>query len=465
MVLEFYNTLTKKKQEFKEIEKGKVKIYSCGPTVYNYAHIGNWRSFIFSDLLRRYLKYKGYEVYHVMNLTDVDDKTIRDSQKEGVSLKEFTEKYTKIFFNDMDTLNIERVEKYPKATEHIKDMLKLTKCLIKKGIAYKSEDGSIYYSVSKFKDYGKLAGLDLKNLKSGARVKQDEYEKESANDFALWKSYEKSDGDVFWDTEFGKGRPGWHIECSAMSSKYLGNHFDIHTGGIDLKFPHHENEIAQSEGCHDEQFVNYWLHCEHLLIEGEKMSKSKGNFFVINDLLERGHSPKALRYMLLSTHYRQQLNFTFEAFDAAENIIKRFKEFLIRLKNVQGKKNNPEIDRLIQKAKQDFEKYMDDDLNISGGFAAIFEFMSSVNKLISDSKLSRKDALKCFNIMMEFDKVLGLFEFKEEKIPDEIKDLVKKREKARQDKDWKLADKLRDEVKKKGYVIEDTKQGNVIKKL
>lgn len=464
MALQFYNTLTKKKEEFKEIKKGQVKMYSCGPTVYNYAHIGNWRSFIFSDLLRRYLKYKGYDVYHVMNLTDVDDKTIRDSQKEKVSLKEFTEKYTKYFFDDMDTLNIERVEKYPKATEFIKEMLDMTKTLIKKGIAYKSEDGSIYYSVSKFKEYGKLAGLQLKNLKAGARVKQDEYEKESANDFALWKAYEPTDGDVFWDSELGKGRPGWHIECSAMSSKYLGKHFDIHTGGIDLKFPHHENEIAQSEACNNEKFVNYWLHCEHLLIEGEKMSKSKGNFFIIKDLLEKGHSPKALRYMLLSSHYRQQLNFTFESFDSAENIIKRFKEFLMKLKAVKSKEDNKHIDAIINNAKDQFEISMDDDLNMSGGLAAIFEFMTEINKLMSESLLSRNDALKCFNLMMEFDKVLGLFEFKEEKIPKEILDLVKQRDKARIDKDWAASDKLRDEIKKKGYVVEDTKEGSVVKK-
>jgi cysteinyl-tRNA synthetase len=316
------------------------------------------------------LKYKGYDVYHVMNLTDVDDKTIRDSQKEGFTLKEFTEKYTKYFFDDMKTLNIERVEEYPKATEHIKEMLDLTKCLLKKGIAYKSDDGSIYYSVSKFKEYGKLAGLKLKGLKSGARVKQDEYEKESANDFALWKSYEKTDGDVFWESEYGKGRPGWHIECSAMSSKYLGKNFDIHTGGIDLKFPHHENEIAQSEGCNNKKFVNYWMHCEHLLIEGEKMSKSKGNFFIIKDLLKKGHSQKALRYMLLSTHYRQQLNFTFEAFDSAENIIKKFKEFLIKLKSVKEKKDNSSIDTILKDAKNKFELSMDDDLNISGGLCS-----------------------------------------------------------------------------------------------
>ncbi|MBT3720947.1 cysteine--tRNA ligase [archaeon] len=465
MVLKFYNTLSKKKEEFNEINKGKIKIYTCGPTVYNYAHIGNWRSFVFSDILRRYLKYKGYDVMHVMNLTDVDDKTIRDSQKQSMSLKEFTEKYSKIFFEDMDILNIERVEEYPKATESIKEMLDITKKLIEKGIAYKSEDGSVYYSVTKFKDYGKLAGLKLGNLKAGARVKHDEYEKESANDFALWKAYEETDGDVFWETEFGKGRPGWHIECSAMSSKFLGNHFDIHTGGIDLKFPHHENEIAQSEGCSGEKFVNYWLHSEHLLIEGEKMSKSKGNFYIIKDLLDKGHSPKALRYMLLSTHYRQKVNFTFESFDAAENIIKRFKEFLLKLKSVKGSEDNSDVDEIIINSKKQFENSMDDDLNISGGLAALFEFMTSINKLMSEEKLSRNDALKAFNLMMEFDTVIGLFEFKEEDIPKEILEIVKKREEARKNKDWALSDKLRDEVKDKGFEIEDTKEGSVVKKI
>ena len=300
-------------------------------------------------------------------------------------------------------------------------------------------------------------------MKAGARVKQDEYEKESANDFALWKGYEKSDGKVFWETEFGKGRPGWHIECSAMSMKFLGKQFDIHTGGIDLIFPHHENEIAQSEGYSDKKFVNYWLHCEHLLVEGEKMAKSKGNFFILKDVLEKGHSPKALRYLLMSTHYKQKLNFTFKALEGAENTIKRFREFLLKLKSVKGGKDNKKINALVKKAKEEFENALDDDLNISGGEAAIFTFMTAVNKLIAD--MSRKDALKAFNLMMEFDKVLGIFEFEEEKIPKTILELVKKREKARKDKDWKLADKLREQIKKKGYSIDDTGKGSVVKKI
>jgi cysteinyl-tRNA synthetase len=466
MTLKFNNTLTRKKEIFKEIKKGAVKIYSCGPTVYNYAHIGNWRSFIFSDVLRRYLKYKGYEVVHVMNLTDVDDKTIRDSQKDGVSLKEFTEKYTKYFFSDMDALNIERVEFYPKATESIKEMLDITKKLLEKGIAYRSDDGSTYYSVSKFKDYGKLAKLDFDSLKAGARVKQDEYEKASANDFALWKAYEKADGDVFWETELGKGRPGWHIECSAMSSKFLGEHFDIHTGGIDLTFPHHENEIAQSEGATGKKFVNYWMHCEHLLVNGEKMSKSKGNFFVLKDILEKGYSPKAVRYLLMGSHYRQQLNFTFESLDASEHTIKKFKEFLMRLRAVKGtKENNPDLDKIILNAKDGFEKAMDDDLNTSVALASVFEFMNEVNKLVAEEKLTHKDALKAFNLMMELDKVLGILDFIDDVIPKEVVELVKKREDARKKKDYKLSDELREKIKALGYYVDDTGKGGIVKKV
>ncbi len=464
-MLKFYNTLTRKKDDFHEINKDEIKIYSCGPTVYNYAHIGNMRSYVFSDLLRRYLKYRGYDVTHVMNLTDVDDKTIRDSQKEGISLKEFTERYTKFFFDDLDTLNIEKVEYYPKATETIKEMIDISKKLLKKGVAYKSDDGSIYYSVSKFKHYGDLSKIKVDNLKAGARVKQDEYEKDSANDFALWKSYDKADGDVFWDTELGKGRPGWHIECSAMSIKLLGNHFDIHTGGIDLIFPHHENEIAQSEAFSGEKFVNYWLHCEHLLVDNEKMSKSKGNFYVLKDILEKGYSAKSMRYLLLTTHYRQKLNFTFPGLVGAENAIKKFKEFMMKLKAVQGKKDNEKIKKLINEAEKKFIDAMDDDLNVSEGLASVFEFMTEANKMISENKLSRNDALKAFGLMTGFDKILGILDFDDEKIPKDVLELVKKREDARKKKDFMLSDKLREEIKKKGYQVDDSGKGTLVKKI
>ncbi len=461
--MKFYNTLTRKKEEFKELKKGQVKIYSCGPTVYNYAHIGNWRAFVFADILRRYLKYKGYKVTHVMNLTDVDDKTIRDSQKEGVSLKEFTEKYTKYFFDDRDALNIEPVEEYPKATESIKEMLDITKKLLKKGIAYKSEDGSTYFSVSKFKDYGKLSKIEVSDLKSGARVKQDEYEKASANDFALWKAYEKNDGEVFWETELGKGRPGWHIECSAMSTKFLGKSFDIHTGGIDLIFPHHENEIAQSEGCFDNQFVTYWLHSEHLLVDNEKMSKSKGNFFTLRDVLKKGYSAKAMRYLLLSSHYRQKLNFTFQTLESAEIVVHKFKEFLFKLRNCDG--NGFETEKLIEKTKKRFEEGMDDDLNMSESLAAVFDFMTEINKVMANDKLSRKEAKKCMAMMMDFDKVLGMLEFCEDEVPQEVLELASARDAARKSKDWKMADKIRDEIQELGFSVSDSDKGTLVKKI
>jgi len=289
MAIKFKNSLSRVREEFKPIEPGKVKFYTCGPTVYNFAHIGNFRAYIFEDLLRRYLKYKGYDVYQVMNLTDIDDKTIRDSQKEGISLKDFTGRYIKAFFDDLDTLGIERAEQYPAATEHIPEMVELIKKLTENGYAYEV-NGNYYFKISAFKDYGKLANLDMAGLKAGARVATDEYEKDSVSDFALWKAWDEADGDVYWETEIGKGRPGWHLECSAMSMKYLGNHFDIHTGGVDNMFPHHENEIAQSEGATGEKFVNYWMHCEYLIVDGRKMSKSLGNFYTLRDIIDKGYS-------------------------------------------------------------------------------------------------------------------------------------------------------------------------------
>lgn len=400
-----------------------------------------------------------------MNITDVDDKTIRDSQKDGVSLKEFTEKYTKLFFQDMDMLNIERVEFYPRATETIPEMIDIVKKLMDKGFAYKSDDGSVYFSVSKFKEYAKLSKIKFDNLQVGERVKQDEYEKDSANDFALWKAYEEGDGDVFWETEIGKGRPGWHIECSAMSMKFLGETFDIHTGGIDLIFPHHENEIAQSEAATGKPFVNYWMHCEHLLVDNTKMSKSKGNFYILKDVVDKGYSPKAIRYLLMASHYRQKLNFTFDGLAGAEQVMDKFKEFLTKLKAMQGEENNPELEEYIIAAKQKFEESMDDDLNMSGGLAAIFDFMKEANTLMMENKMSRNDALAAFNLMMEFDKVLGVLEFKDEEIPADVKELAEKRNKARMDKNWAEADKLRDELKEKGYEVKDGKEGYVVKKI
>jgi cysteinyl-tRNA synthetase len=454
-MLKFFNTLTRKKEEFKPIKKGQVGIYTCGPTVYNYAHIGNFRTYMFEDILRRYFEYKGFKIKQVMNITDVDDKTIKNSQKEGVPLMEFTERYTKAFFEDLKTLNIEPAEHYPKATDHIKDMVKIIKVLLKKGIAYKAEDNSIYYSVNKFKNYGKLSKIKIDKLKAGARVCQDEYEKETASDFALWKAWDEADGDIFWETELGKGRPGWHIECSAMSTKYLGKHFDMHTGGVDNMFPHHENEIAQTEAATGEKFVNYWLHSEHLLVDGKKMSKSLGNFYTLRDLLDKGHDPKAIRYLLLATHYKQQLNFTFEGLKASKAAVERLNDF-VRSLDVGELKHNQKVDGLIKDATLGFEKAMDDDLNVSEALAAVFNFVKAINRL---GELSAADVTAVVDQMSRFDSVLGVLEEQGAILEEEIQHMIEDREHARLNKDFGKADKIRDKLRDKGIILEDTPKG------
>lgn len=459
--IHFFNTLTRKKEKFVPLEKGKVKMYTCGPTVYDYAHIGNFRAFIFEDLLRRWLEYRGFQVTQIMNITDVDDKTIKGSRKKQMPIKEYTEYYTKAFFEDIEALNIQKATLYPKATEHIPEMISLIKKLLEKGYAYKGEDGSIYYSISKFKDYGKLSKIKIEELKPGARVKVDEYEKEEARDFALWKAWDEEDGDVFWETELGKGRPGWHIECSAMSMKYLGETFDIHCGGVDNMFPHHENEIAQSEAATGKKFVNYWLHNEHLLVEGKKMAKRYGNYYTLRDLLAKGYSPTAIRYLLMSTHYRQQLNFTFEGLEAAKNAVDRLTSFTHRLLDANGKESGEKITQLMAQVQKNFEEAMDDDLNISVALAALFDFVREVNKLMDNNLLSKKEAEEVYNLMLRFDKVLGVIgkAKKEEKLPKEAEELIRKREEARKAKDWKTADKIRDQLKAMGVIVEDTPQG------
>ncbi|MDP3765928.1 MAG: cysteine--tRNA ligase [Nanoarchaeota archaeon] len=458
-MLKFYNTLTKKVEEFKPIKDKEVGIYSCGPTVYGHVHIGNLRAFLFYDLLRRYLKYKGFKVKQVMNITDVDDKTIKGANKEEISLKEYTRKYENAFFEDIETLNVDKADVYPRATEHVKEMIYIIKKLLKNRTAYKSEDGSIYYDISKFKDYGKLSHTKVKELKEGARVKQDSYEKEEAKDFALWKSYDKEDGNVFWKTEIGKGRPGWHIECSAMSMKCLGEHFDIHAGGVDLIFPHHENEIAQSEASTKKKFVNYWFHNEHLLVDGHKMSKSLGNFYTLRDLLNKGYNPKAIRYLLLSANYRVQLNFTEEAVKAADNAIQRLNDFMIKLKEIKNNINNKQIEKLIQKTKKQFEEAMNDDLNVSIALSHIFEFVKEINILMMENKIGKNNSKKIINFMNKIDKILGILEEKGEKLSPELKKLINEREKARKEKDFAKADRIRTELKQKGIILEDTKDG------
>jgi len=460
-MIKFYNTLTKKKEEFMPIEDKIVKMYTCGPTVYDFAHIGNFRAYIFEDLLHRYLEFRGYKVIRVMNITDVDDKTIDGAKREGISLKEYTDRYLKYFLEDMETLRIKKPDYLPRATEHIKEMVEIIKKLIEKGYAYR-KNGSIYYDISKFPDYGKLSGIELKNIKPGARVETDEYTKDDVRDFALWKEGKKEEG-VWWETEIGKGRPGWHIECSAMSMKYLGETFDIHTGGVDNIFPHHENEIAQSEAATGKKFVNYWLHCAHLLVNNEKMSKSKGNFYTLRDLLQKGYNPVAIRYLLLITHYRDPLNFTEKSLKAAENTIRNYNGFYSSLSFFkEGKGENIETE--IEKARNGFIENLDDDLNISPALASIFNLIKFANKRISEGKFGEKEAEKVKKFLKEVDYVLCINKKKDEKIPEEYLELIKEREKARKEKNYKRADEIREYLKNKGIILEDTPYGTIWKK-
>ena len=457
----FFNTLTRKKEAFVSLEAGKVKMYTCGPTVYDFAHIGNFRAFLFEDLLKRWLVQRGFKVTHIMNLTDIDDKTIKGSQKQGVPLQQFTDFYSKAFFEDIKALNIEPADVYPKATNHIPEMVNLIKILMIKGFAYKGEDDSIYFSVCKFNDYGKMSKIKVGELKTGARVSQDEYAKEEAQDFALWKSWTFEDGDVFWETELGKGRPGWHIECSAMSMKYLGETFDIHCGGVDNMFPHHENETAQSEAATGKKFVNYWMHNEHLQVEGKKMSKSLGNFYTLRDLLAKGYDPIAIRYLLMSTHYRQQFNFTFEGLEAAKSAINRLRNFVRRLHDVDGKESGGKVATFSSMAEACFGGSMDDDLNIGIALASLFDFVREINNLLDSNTVSKGEAAEVGGLLSKFDAVLGVIGIVEgeEDLSDDVDALVVKREEARKAKNWKEADAIRAQLKALGIVLEDTAQG------
>ncbi len=458
--IKIFNTLTRQKEEFKPIEPDKVGMYTCGPTVYDYAHIGNFRAFLFEDLLKRWLQHQGYTVTHVMNLTDVDDKTIKGSQKQAKPLREYTDFFAKAFFEDIQALNIELATFYPRATDHVPEMVQLIKTLLQKHVAYKGEDGSIYFNIRKFPAYGKLSHLQVQELKAGARVSQDEYAKEEAQDFALWKAYTPEDGNVFWETELGKGRPGWHIECSAMSMKYLGETFDIHCGGVDNMFPHHENEIAQSEAATGKPFVHYWMHNEHLQVEGKKMSKSLGNFYTLRDLLQKGLDPLAIRYLLLSTHYRQQFNFTFEALDSSKKAIERLANLQRRLQDANGKGKTETLTLLMDKVQTCFAEAMNDDLNVSVAFASLFDFVRDTNNLLDANALSKEEAAKVSALIADYDKVLGVIpKPKEETLPSEAAELIKKRGDARKAKDWKTADEARQQLKAMGIVVEDTAQG------
>jgi len=466
--MKLYNTKTRQKEEVRPLSESVLTLYTCGPTVYNFAHIGNFRTYVFEDLLKRVLKYAGFTVKHVMNITDIDDKTIAGALHENQTVEAYTKPYTEAFFEDLKTLNIEPADAYPHATDYIPQMVKMIQTLIEKGVAYRGADESIYFSIRKFPHYGCLSHLKLDELKAGAskRVGTDEYDKENVADFTLWKAYDpKRDGKIYWESPFGKGRPGWHIECSAMAISLLGNTVDIHVGGVDNLFPHHENEIAQSEACTGQPFVNLWLHSEHLLVENKKMSKSLGNFYTLRDLLAKGYTGPEVRLMLLSGHYKTQLNFTFEGLDASRASLMRLADFVHRLRSAKAEIAD-EIDEEILKTRKAFRKALFDDLNISQALAALFEFVRHANHLCDDHKIGKEGAKKVLDFLRELDRVLGLIPFEEKKldIPEHLVEALKKREIARKEKDWAEADAQRDLIQAAGYLIEDSPSGSRLKK-
>lgn len=456
-MLKLHNTLSNTDEEFHPLEEGVVRFYTCGPTVYDYAHIGNFRTFVFQDLLRKYLKYSNYRVIHVMNITDVDDKTIHNARAQGMSLADYTKKYTEAFLEDSRTLRIDPPDIMPRATEHIPEMVALIRSLEQKGFTYK-KDGSVYFSISRNPGYGKLSKADFSGAQTGASVDADKYDKENARDFVLWKA--RKEGEDFWETEIGPGRPGWHIECSAMSMKYLGETFDIHCGGVDLVFPHHENEIAQSECATGKPFVRYWVHPEFLIVEGEKMSKSLGNFFTLRDLLSKGHSPEAIRYLLLSVHYRKQLNFTSDGLHQAQSSIQRLEDFVLRMKEkANGDNPSPEFEAEVKGTRERFIKAMDDDINTSAALAAIFDFVRLTYQRDAQKPISGGDAGAALRLMEEFDSVLNILRRREELVDEEITAQIEARQAARRRKDFAEADRIRQWLLSKGIQLEDTREG------
>ena len=463
-MLRLYNSLGRKVQTFEPIKKGEVRMYTCGPTVWNYAGIHNYRTFVFEDTLRRYLKFKGFKVTQVMNITDVEDKIIKGIKQTGKGLKELTQFYEAAFMEDIATLGIERAEFYPRATENLKEMVDLIGVLLRKGYAYRAEDGSIYYSVSKFKDYGALSGVRLDSLKPAGRVSSDHYEeKMEAADFVLWKAWDPDDGEVYWETELGKGRPGWSIECSAMSMKYLGETFDIHTGGMDNKFPHHENEIAQSEAATGKKFVNYWLHSEFLNVKGEEMHKSAGNVVYLRDLVREGWEPMTIRLFLITSRYRDPVDLTDTSLEQARAQRARLQDFLARLRTVEGA--GTKDTKLFEEFLEEFEAAMDDDLNTPAAFAALFSLVKRVNALVDAKSLGKLGAAKAIDALERVNSVLGVMDFEEEELPPKLAALIKRRDEARKKKDFAESDKLRKELLAEGVVVEDTPTGSRWKRV
>jgi cysteinyl-tRNA synthetase len=484
MGLKLFNTLSRSVQEFTPLDQARKKVgmYCCGPTVYDFAHIGNWRTFVFADLVRRWLEFNGHAVTHVMNITDVEDKIIKGVREAKTSLRDFTGKYEAAFLEDLKTLNCREPHHKPRATEHIPEIIALIEKLVARGVAYKTADGSVYFSIEKYRgcgcNYGQLIKLNFDEMRSGQRVASDEYDKESVADFALWKAREPEDGDVFWPSPFGEGRPGWHIECSAMSIKSLGETFDLHLGGEDLKFPHHEDEIAQSEGATGKPFVKYWMHGAFLLVEGKKMSKSLGNFFTLRDLLAKGFTGREIRYLLLTAHYRETFNFTFEGLQGARTALARIDECLGKLRELAAAE-----DERTKKIKQEpwrrpghwqmsnakvvegFTAGLDDDLNISAAWAAVFDWVRDINRRIVEKSVPATEAAEALTAWEKIDSVLGVGAKSEIEVPEEINSLLEARQAARKAKDFKKSDIIRNELKSKGWTIEDTPKGPKLKKI
>jgi cysteinyl-tRNA synthetase len=460
MAVRLFNTLSLQVEEFVSADGQTVRMYSCGPTVYNYAHIGNLRTFTFNDTLRRWLQYRGFTMQHVMNITDVEDKIIRKSMELGVPMAEYTRKYEKFFLEDLATMRMEQPEKIVRATEHIPEMIGLIDRLRERGMTYESE-GSVYFRIAKFDGYGKLSHSDFSGMQAGARVDVDEYDKENARDFVLWK--ERKGEEPFWDSPYGKGRPGWHIECSAMAMRYLGETLDIHTGGIDLAFPHHENEIAQSEGATGKPFARFWVHCEHLNVDMQKMSKSLGNIYTLRELVEMGYSPEALRFVLMSVPYRKKLNFTLDSMTAAQASIERLRNYKLRLETDKlPEGENPAIAQAAQVALQKFEASLDDDLNTAEALAAVFEFVRETNILADQGNFLAGNKAPALDLLSRFDRI---FDVLRPKVADgaladaAIEALVAERSAAKKAKQFAHADEIRNQLLEAGVILEDTKDG------
>ncbi len=458
MPLRLFNSLSQQTEDFVPLQGRSVRMYTCGPTVYDYVHIGNLRTFVVQDILRRYLLYRGYEVTHVMNITDVEDKIIAGAAQQGVEIGEYTEPYTRGFLEDMETLRIGQPDLMPRATEHVPEMLELIERLSSKGLTYERQ-GSIYFRIGGFPGYGRLSGIDVEQVPAEGRQDADEYSKENPRDFVLWKA--RKDTEAYWDSELGQGRPGWHLECSTMSMKYLGESFDIHCGGVDLIFPHHENEIAQSEGATGEPFVKYWIHGAHLIVNGEKMSKSQGNFYTLRDLLDQGYDPLPIRYLLSSVRYRTQLNFTLDGLQQAASALDRANNFLQKVREIpDDRRGEDRVQTQIEEARRDFKAAMDNDLNTAEALGALFTLVRGVNPALENSLVGGSQRDEILDLFAAANQIFDVFDGGEEELPDEsVEALIREREESRKKRDFSRADEIRDELANQGIVLEDTRDG------